>query len=429
MFRTGAQMAILVLLTGLLLQREARWRPVAAFEEEFSDATAVADRYLSDQLIARHWRTPPRVSPVTLVGIDASSLADHPWPWSPLDYSLFLQASLPFHPEVTAIEQTLDWERVDLPPAERKKLPQYERILRDSLLRSPKVLLGARLGWPEDPDAAPPLQETPLLRRVAGNLREVPEWTVIDELPKEDFRLSASLGYTNLPREHGSANRMPLVLRYQGQVVPTLVLQAVLLWQRVSTDDVQVQLGSHVAIGRLWIPIDEQGRMRVNFAAPVTMIGFDELLLSSEQVAAKQKPVAPVERMTGSVTLLARTAPEARTIHPPLRPAFSPGEAFARAIATIQNDTFLWPAPVWLDYALLSLAVLAAFWIPQWRKRTAILWALGALLLYLLIALALFDQRRVLLPIVLPAGLLIFMGLYRAATPNYVWKLRRPVIL
>jgi hypothetical protein len=46
-----------------------------------------------------------------------------------------------------------------------------------------------------------------------------------------------------------------------------------------------------------------------------------------------------------------------------------------------------------------------------------------------LAAIALYDWQKILLPIILPGGLLIFIALFRAATPNQVWKLKRPVIL
>src|SRR5690606_14841031 len=120
---------------------------------------------------------------------------------------------------------------------------QYERILKDVLLRSPKTVLGARLGYPDDPQTLPPLQATPIVRHVTGDLQHIPELTVIEAQPAENYRLSATLGFTNLPGTSASYNAAPLVLRYRGHVVPSFVLQAALLWHKLSTDDVKVVLG------------------------------------------------------------------------------------------------------------------------------------------------------------------------------------------
>jgi CHASE2 domain len=409
MFKTGAQMFLLVLLTGLFLVREAREWPCAMVDDGFGDGLSlVAPRF-----------TQPQTAPVTLVAIDDSSVASHAWPWTPLDYSLFAQAVLPFKPEVTAIDQMLDWEHLNVDSAERQKLPQYEKILGDTLLQCPKLLLAAHLGWPDDPQEIPPLQEAPILRKVAGDLRAIPEWTVIERQPKEEFRLSATLGFTNVPFHREPIDTVPLVLRYRGEVVPSFVLQAVLMWAKLSPDDVSVKLGAQIDLGdKLHIPIDAAGAMRVNFGTPKTRIGFDELLLSAEQIAAKRKPQAPVDRLAGGIALLARTDSPSRLLSLALRKDGSEGELFAAAIATIQEQSFLRRAPWWLDLALIAVVAVAGLWIPRWRKGKVALGALGGLIIYVLGALAVLTTQHVWAPIVLPLGLALFVTLYRCATPN-----------
>lgn len=425
MFRTGAQMAILIVIAGLCLWHAASHWPINAADDAFTDHLALADSFLKPKL----GRT-PAAAPVVLIAIDDPSLAGHPWPWSPLDFSLFLRAIEPFKPGVVAIEEILDWNHTNLPANERQKLPQYERMLRDSLLRTPKVLLGQRLGWPEDPDALPPIEATPILRHVSGRLREIPEGTVIADQAKEEFRLSSTVGYTNLAQGLPSTTTIPLVLRYQGEIVPSFVLQAILLWQRLTPDDAQVVLGSHIDLaGKLRIPIDDRGEMRLNFAAQPTRIGYDSLLLAAEKTAAKLPPTAPVDRIAGEVTLLARTDPGSQTLPMALGKKASPGEVFAYAIATIQSGAFLHDPPRWFSAALVAIAAVIGFWIPRLRKARVALTCALVFLAYLLAALAAFEFLSLCLPIILPAGLLLFIALYRAATPNSVWNLRRPIIL
>ena len=170
-------------------------------------------------------------APLTLVGINDAYLAKDPWPWSPLEFSVFFQGALPLKPDVVAIDQVLDWERaMVLPEEQNRKLAQYAQALHSNLLRAPKMVLGSRLGAPDDPQVIPPLQEVPLLRNVHGSISEIPEFVAVEQQPSEAYRLASTMGFTNLPLLHREFNSVPLVLRYRGQVVPTFPLQVVMLW-------------------------------------------------------------------------------------------------------------------------------------------------------------------------------------------------------
>ena len=164
MFRTGVQMLLLVLLVGLFLLREAQQWPAEAVDQRWTDWLSLNSGRPS----------PTTTPPVALIAIDDTSLSTHPWPWTPLDFSLFYQAALPFKPEVLGIEEILEWDKAAIPPDDRQKLPQYERILKDVLLVCPKPLVGSLLGIPEDPQAIPPIEEVPTFRNVRGSTRQIP---------------------------------------------------------------------------------------------------------------------------------------------------------------------------------------------------------------------------------------------------------------
>ncbi len=429
MFRTGAQMSLLVLLAGCLFFWLSRSGPVRHFDD--AAGSRIAELHGWGQNVADHegWLHRPGPVPITLIAIDDASTANHPWPWSPLEYSLYVRAVLPYQPEVVSIGEVLEWDHANLAPSERQKLPQYERILGDSLLRAPKVLLAADLGWPEDPDTIPPIGEVPLLRNVHGDLRAVPEWTVVEHEPKPELRVAATIGFTNIAESAHTVSSVPLVLRYQGRVVPSFALQAIILWQKLSPDDVQVVLGSEITLGALHIPIDAQGEMRVNFGTPHTVISFDDLLVAAEQSAAKQKVTAPVDRLQHAVALLARTDKAAPQLALGNGLAGTAGQLYAAAIATIQAQSYLRRVPLWVDGLLIAGAALLALWVPRWKKKKVALGSLIVFAAYLLTAFALFWASRLVLPVALPLGLALFIALYRLATPDRVWNLSRPVIL
>ena len=417
MFRSGIPNAFLTLLVGALLMLECRHEPLASWDNDFAD------------FLARNSHRSAQPAPVTLVGIDDACLGSHPWPWTPLDFSLFFQAALPYKPEVVAIDEVLDWDRLALAPDHQGKLPQYEKILRDAILRAPKVLLGAQLGFPEDATVIPPLQEVPLVKNVKGDVAAVPEFTAIERQPKEDYRLSSTVGFSNLPAVRSRYNSVPLVLRYRGQTIPSFVLQAVMLWKQLTPEDVAVELGSHVALGpQLRIPIDAAGRMRVDFGSPRGEFSFDDLLLAAEQEEAGRPANVPVQNLKGGIVILARTDAAARTLTLAAARKGSPGELFAAAIATIQNQSFIHRAPLWAEALAVAVVAIIAFRLLRMKRSTTVGVGVVTVAAYVLVAMAVFNRWLVWLPILPVLGAMLVAMLYRIVIPDSVQKPKRPVI-
>ncbi len=407
----------LVLLAGLALMHGSRQEPLAAWDNAFADFLAMNSRR----------GAPP--APVTLVGIDDSSLSTRSWPWGPLYFAIFFQAVLPFQPAVVGIDEILDWKYFGLPEDDLQTLPQYEKMLRDQIMTAPKVLLGSRLGVPEDPSVIPPLQEVPLLRHVHGPVTEIPEFPVIEFQPSEIFRASATIGFANLPPVYERQNSVPLVLRYRGQVVPAFVLQAVMLWTKLTPDDLVVELGSHIELGKtLRIPIDLAGRMRVDFGSPRAELSYGDLILASEQADAGGPPPAALKRLRGGIVLLARTDTAARTVPLAARRTGSPGELFAAAIATIQNQSFIRRAPRWAEGVVIAVFMLISYRVPRLKKWWAPLIGLIALVAYVMVAMAVFNKWLVWLPALLPLGTVLVFVLLRLVTADSAGRPKRPVI-
>src|SRR5581483_4174571 len=140
----------------------------------------------------------------------------------------------------------------------------------------------------------------------------------------------------------------------------------------------------------------------VNFGAARRLIGFDDLILSAEQIEDKQKPSATAEQLKGGIALLARTDTGAQTLRLAMGRKGSEGELIAAAIATIQQQAFIERAPIWFDLALIAAAAIVSLWVPLWSKRSVAIGGALALLVYALSALALFSWKLIWLPGVLP---------------------------
>ena len=417
MFRTGAQFMFLVLLAGLALMYESRQEPLAAWDNAFAD------------FLAMHSPRAAQPAPVTLVAIDDTGLATQPWPWTPLEFAKFYQAVLPFNPEVCALNEVLDWNRLGLSDEQLRRLPQYESILRDLILSAPKNLLGSELGFPEDQSVIPALQEVPALRQVRGAVDRIPEFTVIERQATENFRLSSTVGFVNLPPVYERANSVPLVLRYRGQVVPAFALQAVMLWLKLTPDEIAVELGSHIQLGKnRRVPINVTGRMRVDFGAPRHEFTFDELILASEQAAAGTRMQVPLDQMKGGIVLLARTDADARSVPLAARRTGSRGELFAAAIATIQNESFIRRAPLWAEGVVVALLMLVSFRVPRQKKWLAVIVGFLALVIYVMLAMVVFSRWLVWLPATVPLGAVLVFVILRLVTPDSAGRPKRPVI-
>lgn len=391
--------ALLVFLAGASLIREAALGRLARVEEAW---TAWVARVASPTF-------PP--SRVTLVEINEDTMGKHDWPWAPDDFAVFFHAVLPFEPAVIALGEILDFDRSIL--VERD--PVYERMLKDHVLRTPKLVLAGRLAWSQDPDVAPDLKPMPVLRKVTGDMGRVPEFSDVGSWAAEEYRVTTQPGWTNLPDDLGTRGRCPLILRYRGQPVPGIVLQLAMHVERVTLDEVEVVLGSHVTLGnRRTIPIDDAGRMAVNFGASFARVSFDDLLLSREQLDRKETPVQGPELFKDRVVILARTDPDSSTLTAPGNRPVSPAEVFAAGLATLGAERQ--PARVggWFDWLLVAVASLSALWLRKWKPLLSSIIIITLVACYVGAALWVFRSRLITVPGLLMAGLAVWLLLLRS---------------
>ncbi len=391
---SNRQFLFIVLIVGLVLMRESRLSPLNGVEADFANWLAINAPRQSEP------------APLVLVQIADDDLRANPWPWSPVDYSLFLNAALPFHPPVLAVEPVLDWQKPD---------PQQLSLLHNQLLRAPKVLLSGEFGFPEDPALMPPRQEVPVIRHVEGDLSGLREFPVITAQPGEALRLAATLGFAESPEgKTGRVHRVPLVFRYGGQVVPSFVLQAAMLWFGVTPEEVVVVPGSHIALGNdLRVPVDAAGSMLIDFTIPVIRFSLADLILSAEQYQSGHQAIAPVSRIKNSLTLLARTDTASRTLPLANGRNGSRGELFAAALATLEHGSFIRRTGWQVDAILIFEGLILAWFCSRFTKLGAAALCVGVFCVYMLCSLSLMAAWNLALPLVLPGSLLAFIVFYR----------------
>ena len=388
------QFLFLVLMVGLVLMHESRTSLKTGETAFLHWLSANAPRQVE-------------TAPLVLVQIsDEDIKPPHPWPWMPVDYSLFVNAALPFKPPVLAVEPVLAWKNPD---------PQQMTLLHTQALRAPKLLLGSEFGFPEDPALLPPPQEVPVLRNIKDGIGGLREFPLVALQSNEEMRLSATIGFFEPQPEDGKAVcRVPLVFRYRGQVVPSFVLQAAMLWFSVTPEDVTMVSGSYIALGKdIRLPVDEEGTMPIDFTIPVVRFPLADLILSVEQYQSGHQTIAPVARLKNSLTLLARTDTTARTITLGNGRLGSRGELAAAAIATIQKGSFASHSGLVVDSIILLEGLVLGWFCIRLGKLQAVVLCIGIFSFYMLGALGVFAALQVALPLLLPAGLLAFIVLFR----------------
>jgi hypothetical protein len=287
-------------------------------------------------------------------------------------------------------------------------------MLKDGILRTPKLVLGGRLGWSRDSDLVQELQPMPVLHRIRGDIAGLPAFTAVENWAEEDYRLSTKPGWTNVPDGPGLRGWCPLLLRYRGQPVPTMALQLAMQWAKVTLDEVEIVLGSHIALGSVArIPIDETGRMLVNFGAHFDRVSYDELLLAREQSEKGETPAVPTAYLKNRALVLARTDANSGLLTTPEGGRVSPGELTAAALATIQLSAYPHAIGAWFSWLLVSLVSFAAYWVPRWKSSRMALFIIAAESAYVFAAIGLFKWLLVELPGVLPLGLVLWLLLLR----------------
>src|SRR5213075_402323 len=200
---------------------------------------------------------------------------------SPMEFALFLQSALEFQPTVVAFENILKWRETEKDQAQ---------VFIDQAMRVPRLLLAAELTTTPDPDAPGP--EIPGFTQVTGKRSDLVEFSGIGRQPSEEMRLIATARFTNLPDEISDGIHVPLLFRYRGEVIPSFAFEAILLWLRLTPNEVSIDLASQISLphGRI-IPIRSDGTVLIspNASGKAHHIGLSDLLVAAQQHDAGQK--------------------------------------------------------------------------------------------------------------------------------------------
>ena len=221
---------------------------------------------------ARAVTDPPAAPQVLTVGIDEDALAKFGrWPW-PREVHAQLMARLASRPPSAVAFDLLFTE----PSADKT----VDEKFGDALVQTTASITAAMAETLEHAVKfeAEYAGNTKAIARVQGDpMRLIGNDTGL--LPVPIISESSHTGFVNSPTgSDGVRRRVPLVVRCGSRVFPSLVLQALLTYEAVETDAVEVVLGECIRIKgtkQTWqIPIDERGQFTINYRHPSTFTVF-----------------------------------------------------------------------------------------------------------------------------------------------------------
>ena len=317
---------------------------------------------------------------------------------SPMEFALFLQSALEFQPTVVAFENILKW---------RESEKDQTQGFMDRANLVPSLLLAAELTTTPDPDAPGP--EIQGFTQVTGKRGDLVEFSGVGRQPSEEMRSNSKTGFINLPDEIFDGIHVPLLFRYRGEVIPSFAFQAILLWLRLTPDEVSIDLDSHISLphGRE-IPIRSDGTLLIspNASRKARHMGLSDLLVAAQARDTGKNP--EMESLCDQIVL-------ARTPANPL----SPPDVFAATIATIQTSAYVHRVSPIFDCVLLVIAAAAVGWLRNISRVDLVLGAIAFTAAYCLIAFAVVSRWLIWVPGVLPLGALWLLVVISVATHRY----------
>lgn len=234
-----------------------------------------------------------------------------------------------------------------------------------------------------------------------------------------------AIGHLNQVTDTDGAVRVePLVLQYFDQYYPSLALQVAARYLNLAPQDIQVQLGEGVQVGKLHIQTNSALQMHSFFytdslqSSPFPMDSFYDVY--SGKIAA--------DKYQGKIVLIgmAATGDGGDTQITPISAHMPPIQSLAHHIASILNEDFF-TTPVWaplLSYVAWIVVALYLMWLlPRISASTAMGVSLSLAVLLMSTHLVLMTQYGWWVQLMMPC-LLLLLG-HTLLTSKQYWLTER----
>jgi adenylate cyclase len=216
------------------------------------------------------------------------------------------------------------------------------------------------------------------------------------------------IGYVNFsPDMDGVIRRIQPLMAYMGEIYPSLAFQIASDYLGIKKEDVKIVRGKFIDLGRFKIPIDEEGRMLINYKlSSVRRISYSVVL----------KKKIPANFFKDRIVLIGGTAAGLFDLSPtPLDP-LSPGvEIHANIIYNIIKGDFLISLGRATNIAIsLLLGLLTGIFLWRLRSSKGIIATILLLIGYLILTFYLFKSKGICLEVFRPASVIMLVAFIRS---------------
>ncbi|MGE0874138.1 MAG: CHASE2 domain-containing serine/threonine-protein kinase [Burkholderiales bacterium] len=219
---------------------------------------------------------------------------------------------------------------------------------------------------------------------------------------------AAAMGHLNAtPDVDGGTRTEPLVLNYFDQTYPSLSMQIAAKSLNLGVDDIKVQPGERVSLGRLNITTDPSTRMYTYFYKD----RGDRPAFSVDSFYDVQAGKFSLDKYKDKIVLIGPTAAGlGSTTVTPVSPAMPPVLVLAHSVSSILQEHFF-VAPTWAHWAELLVVLLVAAYLiallPRLKAGPALAISGGTFIGLLVLHFALLVGAGMWIQLMLPATLLL----------------------
>ena len=279
-----------------------------------------------------------------------------------------------------------------------------------------------------------------------GSQLNIEEFALNYQIREEDHFLQASeatlpiielaanmrgTGFVNVrPDMDGTTRRVPLVMKYQERLYPSLSLKLVSDYLGVEKDNIRVRPGRYIELkssllGDIKIPVDREGQMLVNYPGGIGSLwtsDFIQVLQSYKQAEIGEQPVIRLSDFKDKIVLVGLTATGSADLRAvPFAPLYPQVGVLASAINSVLNQDFLIPVSRGTNVLLFFLVgIIMGISIPRMRPLKGALFAFSLLIVYLFLTFHSFSRKSLCLTVVYPGTIIFFSYLstivYKYAT-------------
>ncbi|MBI4597146.1 MAG: adenylate/guanylate cyclase domain-containing protein [Candidatus Omnitrophica bacterium] len=336
--------------------------------------------------------------PVRIIDVDDETLTRlGQWPWPRTQVAALVDrltalgaAPIAFdavfaEPDRTSPSRLLpQWSSKEASPllrAEIARLPDHDRVLAQAIARA-QVVTGFTLTSDPTPSARPPAAKAGFAFAGEDPVAFVASYQgAVVNLPALEAAAAGNGHFTMTPEPDGMTRRVPLVLRFGDALYPSLVLEALRVYQGASSYGIKSSGGSgerslgartgivSLKVGSLVVPTDAQGRAWVYYTEEVPARTIPAWKIFSEEF--------PADALTSCIVFVGTSAAGLKDLRAtPLNPSAAGVSVHAQLAEQMLTRQWL-QRPDWADGAEICFLIALGLALMLLLPRAGALWCAG----------------------------------------------------